>query len=114
MLSPIAQQVKATGECATLKSPPDVAPYDPNDLEDWEPTADGECTVYGFPEGKKVFSDMPAEATSAFTFEASRKPPGLAGGASVLRWNDVDWKVLEVRERRYLGKISGFTLFLAT
>lgn len=99
------------GEPARLLGPDAVAPYRPAESADYTPGAPQEMDVIGVPENK--IEDVDG-AVGAYTFKATERPAFLRGKASRLRWRDTTWTVLKVRERYWLGKINGFTLYLGT
>lgn len=99
------------GEPARILGPVDVKPYNPNQSGDYTPNAPDGLDVIGVPETRIELIDG---ATAAYTMQATQRPAILAAKKSRLEWNGETWTILKVRDRRWKGRINGFTLFLAT
>jgi hypothetical protein len=99
------------GEPAQLLTPATIAPYKPHLSPDYQPAADQAPPpdLIGVPENKIEEVDG---ATGAFTFSATARPVGLKAKSSRLKWRGREWGILKVRERYWLGRINGFTLYL--
>lgn len=110
-MDPIASMVLVAGETAVIQSPATTKAYDPSSSTDYAPNAPVGSNVKGVPEGAMV---LQTGETAAFTMQAASKPANLLPEGSTLVWRSITWKIVRYRERRWLGKINGYTLFLAT
>lgn len=107
-MDPISTTIMLTGEDAVIRAPAKVKPFNPNDSEDYKPNPPVDHPVRGITEQKIV---LISGAEGAFTIEATSWPEGLAESAAVLVWRGRNCRVLQLRERYWLGALNGITIF---
>lgn len=112
-MDPIAVLVELHGETAELQNPPvaGAGRFDPSAPGDYQPPQPVKTTLRGVSEAKMLKEGAPPAATAAFTISTTVMPPGLQPNTSKLVWG-ITWVVVGYRERRFLGAINGYTLFL--
>lgn len=108
--SPISQMIHLSGEPVALQAPNVVAPYNPNDPADLVPATPVTVNTRGIPAAPEMI--LAVGATDGVTILPACLPDGFAPQTATVTWHDTTWRVIKVRRRYWLGKLSGYTLFL--
>ena len=109
-MDPIAISTFTGGENAVLNTPMATAAFNPAASGDYAPNAPVSTSYRGFQSEMDV---NVVGATMAFTIQTNTKPAGLVADQTTLDLRGETWRVVKWRERRYLGQINGYTLYLA-